>query len=114
MFNTDTMKHNVYNSAWDIYFSAFYFTIVVISTCGYGDIRPVNNLETIYNVFNALIGSITLGVFVGEFVSFFEYLDTRKDNIKKYRRHKLKKYMINKGLSIHQQSMILKVDTSHA
>jgi hypothetical protein len=113
VFNSDTMKHNVYNSAWDIYFSAFYFTIVVISTCGYGDIRPVNNLETIYNVVNALIGSITLGVFVGEFVSFFEYLDTRKDNVEKYRKHKLKKYMINKGLSVHQQSMIMKINTSH-
>ena len=66
-----------------IFFCIFYFTIVVISTCGYGDIRPVNNLETIYNVVNALIGSITLGVFVGEFVIFFEYLDKGKDNLAK-------------------------------
>ena len=45
-------------------FRLFYFTIVVVSTCGYGDIRPVNNLETLYNIMNALVGSITLGVFV--------------------------------------------------
>ena len=109
VYDLNTGQHNEYNSAWDIYFSAFYFTIVVISTCGYGDIRPVNNLETIYNVVNALIGSITLGVFVGEFVTFFEYLDKGKDNLAKYRKHKLKNYMNEKGINIHQQNSIMKM-----
>ena len=88
-YNPSIGIHNGYNSAWDIYFSAFYFTIVVVSTCGYRDIRPVNNLKTLYNIMNALIGSITLRVFVGEFVTFFEILDESQRTLKKTRNTKL-------------------------
>tara|TARA_B100000674_G_C37647782_1_gene826468 strand:+ start:135 stop:758 length:624 start_codon:yes stop_codon:yes gene_type:complete len=108
-YNPSIAMHNGYNSAWDIYFSAFYFTIVVVSTCGYGDIRPVNNLETLYNIMNALIGSITLGVFVGEFVTFFEILDESQENIEKNKKHKIRNFMSRIGMTPREQHGILKL-----
>jgi CRP-like cAMP-binding protein len=99
--------HNGYDDGWAIYYRGFYFTIVVLSTCGYGDIRPVNNVETVYNITIALLGSILLGTFCGEFVSYFEHLDTQDKVVNKKIRHSLTSFMLLKNLNSRKQNEIL-------
>ena len=47
-FNATSGEHNVFHERSYAYLRAFYFVTVVISTCGYGDIRPYTNLETVF------------------------------------------------------------------
>ena len=107
-FNESTGTHNSYNNGWEIYMKAFYFTIVVISTCGYGDIRPISNIETIFNIVVAMVGAVLLGLFAGEWVGYFESLDRRENYLKKKARLFLSAYMTKKQISKLKQEMILK------
>ena len=68
-------QHNIFHSRWDAYLRAFYFVIVVISTCGYGDIRPRTDLETIFAQVVTLGGAIGFASMVGSFLAYFEYAD---------------------------------------
>ena len=68
-------EHNIFHDRTLAYSRAFYFVIVVISTCGYGDIRPYTNIETVFAQGVTLVGALGLATMVGTFLFYFQYVD---------------------------------------
>lgn len=52
-------------SKWTTGISAFYFSIVTISTLGYGEIVPINWVAQLVVIFNIAIGYVLLGLGIG-------------------------------------------------
>ena len=74
-YDSATGEHDIFHDRSLAYSRAFYFVIVVISTCGYGDIRPYTNLETVFAQFVTLGGALGLASMVGTFLFYFQYID---------------------------------------
>jgi len=68
-------EHDIFHDRTLAYNRAFYFVIVVVSTCGYGDIRPYTNFETLFAQFVTLCGALSLASMVGTFLFYFQYFD---------------------------------------
>ena len=68
-------EHDIFHDRTLAYSRAFYFVIVVISTCGYGDIRPYTNLEYVFAQLVTLCGALGLASMVGTFLFYFQYID---------------------------------------
>ena len=71
-FNVTSGEHNIFHERSYAYLRAFYFVTVVISTCGYGDIRPYTSLETVFAQLVTLSGALGLASMVGTFLFYFQ------------------------------------------
>ena len=63
-----------------IYISAFYFTMVTLTSVGYGDITPRNNSERVFSIFMLLISAGIFGVFIAVLTQIVaaQDMDSRK------------------------------------
>ena len=61
-------------SAWDQYVASLYWALMTLTTIGYGDIRPVNELERVLAIFCMLLGSAMFAYVVGTMCSVVEGL----------------------------------------
>ncbi len=64
------------NNDFQLYISAFYFTVATIVTVGYGDISPANTLERSYVVFLMLIGVVSFSFTTGALSSIITSYDS--------------------------------------
>ena len=71
-FNSTSGEHNIFHDRSYTYLRSFYFVTVVVSTCGYGDIRPYTNLETVFAQVVTLCGALGLASMVGTFLYYFQ------------------------------------------
>ncbi|MEM9952588.1 MAG: ion channel [Chloroflexota bacterium] len=54
-----------------------YFSLVTISTLGYGDIVPVASITQSLSALEASIGTLYIAILIGRFVSLYQYEDSR-------------------------------------
>ena len=66
----------------EIYIESVYFTIITLSTIGYGDIIPVTPQEKILVIFYALIGSIMMGYNINMIGNLIDQLGERERTFK--------------------------------
>ena len=95
-YNATTGEHNIINpeySGFECYVRGVYFTITVLSTVGYGDIRPYTNLETIWQLMVILGGSCLFAVLIGTIQAFFTQRDSSGELAFRSKMHKMKAYM---------------------
>ena len=71
----DVIDHTKCELGTNIYVRAFYFVITVMSTVGYGDIRPYTILETCFNLIVILTGAIFFAAIIGAFQAYYQSLD---------------------------------------
>ncbi len=64
------------NNDFQLYISAFYFTVATIVSVGYGDISPANTLERSYVVFLMLIGVVSFSFTTGALSSIISSYDS--------------------------------------
>ncbi|MCX7633175.1 MAG: ion transporter [Turneriella sp.] len=57
------------------YLKALYWTITTITTIGYGDITPNNNIQTVYTLFVELLGAGMYGYIIGNLASLLANSD---------------------------------------
>jgi voltage-gated potassium channel len=69
----------VLNEGWSI-IDALYFCVMTMSTVGYGDLSPSNNISKIFTIVYSLM---TIGVFVGVASKLAKALLTPKDQLNK-------------------------------
>lgn len=87
-FNEESRKNWIYEygmtdcSNYELYVSAFYFTVTTIVTVGYGDITAVSNGEKIVCIFLMLIGVIAFSFGTGALSSIIASYDTSQAKLK--------------------------------
>ena len=69
----------VLNEGWSI-IDALYFCVMTMSTVGYGDLLPSNDISKIFTIVYSLL---TIGVFVGVASKLAKALLTPKDQLNK-------------------------------
>jgi hypothetical protein len=69
----------VLNEGWSI-IDALYFCVMTMSTVGYGDLFPSNDISKIFTIVYSLM---TIGVFVGVASKLAKALLTPKDQLNK-------------------------------
>ncbi len=76
-FDYDTGKHSICppDESFICYGRAYYFALTTLSTTGYGDITPRNNLETFWQWIVILTGACIFAGAIGAFSTFFQHLD---------------------------------------
>eukprot|EP01029_Cantina_marsupialis_P017915 TRINITY_DN404_c0_g1_i4.p1 TRINITY_DN404_c0_g1~~TRINITY_DN404_c0_g1_i4.p1 ORF type:complete len:2361 (+),score=342.30 TRINITY_DN404_c0_g1_i4:1283-8365(+) len=109
-FNQSYNEHNVMNddtSSFKCYVRAVYFTIVTLSSVGYGDIRPYTTLETVFEIVVILTGACMFAGLIGSVAVSFQHRD--KSGIVGFRDHvrKLRQYMKYRRLPPDLQDSIL-------
>lgn len=85
-------------TATGMYIRAFYFVITVMSTVGYGDIRPYTEGETMFNVVVVLTGACIFAAIIGSLAAHFSYLDSTGFAQFRSKRKTLQKYMAYRSL----------------
>jgi len=83
MGNVITVSHSIkydQNSWIDIYLICMYWSIVTLTTVGYGDITPVNVVEMIYMMLSIVIGTTTFAYFISKISSMINDYNN-EDNI---------------------------------
>jgi hypothetical protein len=70
------------NGDFQLYISAFYFTVATIVTVGYGDISPANTLERCYVVILMLIGVVSFSFTTGALSSIISSYDSSQAKLK--------------------------------
>ncbi|MDX1958337.1 MAG: cyclic nucleotide-binding domain-containing protein [Leptospiraceae bacterium] len=58
-----------------IYNKAIYWTITTLTTIGYGDITPTNNVQRLFNIFVMILGAGFYGYIIGTISKFLNNLD---------------------------------------
>lgn len=87
-FNEDSRKNWIYEygmtdtSNYELYITAFYFTVTTIVTVGYGDITAVSVGEKIVCIFLMLIGVIAFSFGTGALSSIIASYDTSQAKLK--------------------------------
>ncbi len=76
-YDYDTGKHTICppDESFICYGRAYYFALTTLSTAGYGDITPRNNLETFWQWVVVLTGACIFAGAIGAFTAFFQHLD---------------------------------------
>ena len=69
-------------ASFEIYVESVYFTIITLSTIGYGDIIPITPREKILVIFYALIGSIMMGYNINLIGNLIDQLGERERTFK--------------------------------
>ena len=59
------------------YLVSFYWALTTLTTVGYGDIVPTNNVERMYVAFALLIGALVFGYVVSDIGSMVSTLDRK-------------------------------------
>ena len=54
-------SHHASGDVWDRYIASMYWAFTTMTTVGYGDITPANNLERVYSCFALLTGALVFG-----------------------------------------------------
>jgi len=64
LYKYDSDLHD-HGDAWHKYVACFYFTMIGLSTVGFGDITPANTEERVLSVIYTLIGAVVFAVVIG-------------------------------------------------
>ncbi|CAD8191328.1 unnamed protein product [Paramecium pentaurelia] len=93
------IKEQLYNSMWiDRYVVSFYWSIVTMTTIGYGDIIPVNLTERIFCIIMTLISTATFAYSVNSIGQIFQ--DMSKQSVQfKTNMNSLNKFLKNQKVS---------------
>jgi len=81
MYSTTTANKNDDNRVcqidiFDCYLRSFYMVITTISSVGYGDIKPLTPIETIWQLIVVITGACLFASLIGAFTLFLEEVDT--------------------------------------
>lgn len=107
-FDQVTGEHNICETSLiECYIRAVYFTVVTLTSVGYGDIRPYTKLETVYQLLVVLTGATTMAAIIGTIVFYFTYTDNIGRNGFKTKINELKEYMKYRDLPEKLQDSIL-------
>ncbi|CAK70404.1 unnamed protein product (macronuclear) [Paramecium tetraurelia] len=93
------IKEQLYNSMWiDRYVVSFYWSIVTMTTIGYGDITPVNLTERLFCIGMTLISTATFAYSVNSIGQIFQ--DMSKQSVQfKTNMNSLNRYLKNQKVS---------------
>lgn len=80
------------------YMRAYYFVTIVVSTTGYGDIRPYTPAETVYQLLVVLMGAFLIAAGVGSFQSLFAAFDSAGESAHRTAINALWRYMKERRL----------------
>ncbi len=93
---------------------SYYYTITTLSTIGYGDIRPINNLETSFELIVIFTGACLFASLIGLFANIFQYKEIYyKKNLYIKDINLLKKYINYKQFNYHIKNILLKYKYSY-
>ncbi|CAD8054277.1 unnamed protein product [Paramecium sonneborni] len=102
------VKNNIQNEPWHTqYLTSFYFSIVTMTTIGYGDITPLNLRERIFTICMTVAAVGIFGYSIGNINSIYAEW-SRKSYEFRQNMNALKKYMRLKGLDKHLAEKIRK------
>ncbi|CAK89471.1 unnamed protein product (macronuclear) [Paramecium tetraurelia] len=98
------IKEQLYNSMWvDRYVVSFYWSIVTMTTIGYGDIIPVNLTERLFCIIMTLISTATFAYSVNSIGQIFQ--DMSKQSVQfKTNMNSLNKFLKNQKVSASLQT----------
>ncbi len=99
-FDYDTGKHTICppDESFICYGRAYYFALTTLSTTGYGDITPRNNLETFFQWVVLLTGACIFAGAIGAFTAFFQHLDKAGNSAFKVHMLTISNYMKGREL----------------
>ncbi|CAD8076502.1 unnamed protein product [Paramecium sonneborni] len=102
------IANNIQNEPWHTqYLTSFYFSIVTMTTIGYGDITPLNLRERIFTICMTVAAVGIFGYSIGNINSIYAEW-SRKSYEFRQNMNALKKYMRLKGLDKHLAEKIRK------
>ena len=91
-------------SYWQTKFiSSFYFSIMTMTTVGYGDIYPNNDIERVFNIIIMIIACLSFGFILNQVSLIFKDLDDtsiHRNREISYLNSYLKQYPIQKNLNL--------------
>lgn len=58
---------------YSIYLAAFYYSLTTMTSIGYGEITPTNNVERLFAVFLEIIGAIIYGMYIDSLFTCFSH-----------------------------------------
>ena len=96
-----TVSHSIKydpNSWFDIYLICMYWSIVTLTTVGYGDITPVNIIEMVYMMMAIVFGTTTFAYFISKIASMINDYNN-EDNIIRRQIDVINQYFINNSIS---------------
>jgi len=64
------------SSEWDLYISAFYFTVTTLVTVGYGDITAYSKEEKLFSIALMLLGVVSFSLSTGTIASIISSYDS--------------------------------------
>jgi hypothetical protein len=98
-FDDNTLEHNIIDKSVTVsacYIRCLYFTTTVLSTIGYGDIRPQTKIETMFQLLCILTAACTFAGFVGAIGAYFDCIDKSGKAAFKNEMFKMKVYMCSR------------------
>ena len=73
-----TVKNGLSNASYgELYLSAFYFCLCILTTVGFGDISPANTYERMFSIFWMIFGITFYAFLMSSMTSIFAFGDTR-------------------------------------
>ncbi|CAD8154446.1 unnamed protein product [Paramecium pentaurelia] len=77
------ITNNLINETWIIkYLSTYYWSIVTMTTIGYGDITPQNLIEKVYLIFVAIVSCCTFGYSINSIGQILGQLQSKNHQIR--------------------------------
>ncbi|KND03361.1 uncharacterized protein SPPG_02404 [Spizellomyces punctatus DAOM BR117] len=89
-----------------LYINSLYWTVVTMTTLGYGDIRPSNTSERVFAVFTVLSGVIFYGYINGTIASTLSNMDSRRVAYQQ-RLDAVKQYMTDRAMDPDMKERVL-------
>jgi len=87
-----TMFYSIFEG-WN-YLDSFYFTVMTLTTIGYGDFYPTSDISKMFTVFYVLAGVYLLFYMLTSFTKY--YVEKKSPNIKRSITHTLE-HMVHRG-----------------
>ncbi|KAL3900407.1 MAG: hypothetical protein SGCHY_001360 [Lobulomycetales sp.] len=91
---------------WSLYVASVYWTVTSMTTTGYGDIRPVNNLERSYSFIVQTIGVFFFGYVSGTIASTLSNMDSRRVSYQQ-KMDAIRQYMITREMEPEMQERVV-------
>ncbi|CAK64001.1 unnamed protein product (macronuclear) [Paramecium tetraurelia] len=77
------LTNNLINETWIIkYFSTYYWSIITMTTIGYGDVTPQNLMEKVYLIFVAIVSCCTFGYSINSIGQILGQLQSKNHQIR--------------------------------